>query len=131
MSSVTSTVKEIARIATTSGLSKDVIDLLEKKVVLLTQQITSLETENSNLKLENGQLRNQIQNSQPKLSSFHEEFGVLWKRNKTGFEQTPYCPQCANHPIMFGQPPIGMPIDPFMWQCSKCGFISNFQGRPK
>lgn len=49
--------KDAIRIATTAGLSKDVIDLLEKKVSLLAGQITTLndklalsETENANLK---------------------------------------------------------------------------------
>ena len=44
------TAKEIARIASATSLGKDVIDLLEKKVGLLAEQITTLETENANLK---------------------------------------------------------------------------------
>ena len=44
------TAKEIARIASTASLGKDVIELLEKKVGLLAEQITTLETENANLK---------------------------------------------------------------------------------
>ncbi len=44
------TAKEIARIASTASLGKDVIELLEKKVGLLAEQITTLETEKANLK---------------------------------------------------------------------------------
>jgi hypothetical protein len=36
------TAKEIIRIGSTAGLSKDVIDLLERKVALLTDEITAL-----------------------------------------------------------------------------------------
>jgi hypothetical protein len=41
--------KKIGRIAAATTLGKDVIDLLEKKMTLLTEQITTLETENTNL----------------------------------------------------------------------------------
>src|ERR1043166_8651334 len=44
------TAKEIARIASTASLGKDVIELLEKKVGLLAEQVTTLEAENANLK---------------------------------------------------------------------------------
>ena len=44
------TAKEIGRIASTASLGKDVTDLFEKKVALLTEQVTALETENANLK---------------------------------------------------------------------------------
>jgi len=62
--------KDAIRIATTAGLSKDVIDLLEKKVSLLTDEINNLESENkslqskvSTLEAENADLKKQIQNS--------------------------------------------------------------------
>ena len=67
--------------------------------------------------------------SNPKPADFVEKMGVLWKRSGNGFEKTPYCPQCSNHPLMFGQPPMGG--DPMLWQCSKCGFTADFAGRPK
>jgi predicted RNase H-like nuclease (RuvC/YqgF family) len=44
------TAKEIGRIASAASLGKDVTDLFEKKVALLTEQVTALETENANLK---------------------------------------------------------------------------------
>ena len=135
--SVETAAKEFIRTATTAGLSKDVIDLLEKKAALLTQQIAVLETENSTLteevsrlKTENAQLKNELRNSQPKSNPFHSALGVLWKRAGNGFERVPYCPQCPAHTVLFGQPPMGGDVDPAIWQCSKCGFIASFSGRP-
>jgi regulator of replication initiation timing len=59
------TVKEIVRISTTAGLSKDVIDLLEKKSALLAKQVEALEGENARLKIENAQLRARLNQPQP------------------------------------------------------------------
>jgi predicted RNA-binding Zn-ribbon protein involved in translation (DUF1610 family) len=128
--SATDTAKDVIRIATTAGLSKDVIDLLEKKSALLTEQVMTLERENTQLKLEVAQLRAQLKNSQPVTGSFREFEGVLWKHTASGIGKTPYCPQCSDNPIMFGQPPMGMGRDPMLWQCSKCGFKAPFAGRP-
>ncbi len=71
--SAADTVKDFVRVAQTAGLSKDVIDLLEKKSVLLAEQVASLQQENTsllrenrNLKLENEELRRQLQNARPK-----------------------------------------------------------------
>jgi hypothetical protein len=65
------TAKEIVRLGSTAGLSKDVIDLMEKKLVLLTDELevsnrknVSLETKVSKLEIENAQLRAQINNPQ-------------------------------------------------------------------
>jgi uncharacterized protein YigA (DUF484 family) len=52
--------KDAIRIVTTAGLSKDVIDLLEKKVALLTDKISTLEQEKSVLNGENVKLQKQI-----------------------------------------------------------------------
>ena len=60
------TAKEIARIASTASLGKDVIELLEKKVGLLTEQITMLETENANLKQEVANFDQQFAGARPK-----------------------------------------------------------------
>jgi DNA-binding transcriptional ArsR family regulator len=60
------TAKEIARIASTASLGKDVIDLLEKKVGLLADQITTLETENTNLKQTVANLNQQFAGARPK-----------------------------------------------------------------
>src|SRR3972149_6291792 len=121
--------KELVRIASTGGLSKDVIDLLEKKAALLVHENAVLTTKVSELEIQNGQLRTQIQNSQVVTGGFHEFMGVLWKRTEKGFERFPYCKECPNHPIMVGHPAIGIPIDPDIWVCSK-GHTAPFAGRP-
>jgi hypothetical protein len=60
------TAKEIARIASTATLGKDVIDLLEKKVALFAEQVTTLETENTNLKQKVADLEQQVACVRPK-----------------------------------------------------------------
>jgi hypothetical protein len=121
------TVKEIIRISSTAGHSKDVIDLLEKKGALLAEQVTALEGENTQLKLENIQFRTQLKNLQPVTGGFHEFAGVLWKRTAKGFEPFPYCKECSHHPIMTGHPPFG--LDPMLWICSQ-NHTAPFAGRP-
>ena len=96
------TAKEIIRIGSTAGISKDVIDLLEKKSALLEEQIAALERENSQLKTENAKFRAQHEDS---TSGFFKNDGLLWKRSPSGFERRPYCPRCADHPVMMEFPP--------------------------
>jgi hypothetical protein len=60
------TVKEIGRIASTTTLGKDVIDLLEEKIALLTEQVTTLETENKNLKAQVYDLEQELRRAKPK-----------------------------------------------------------------
>jgi rubredoxin len=121
--------KDIINIGSTAGLKKDVVDLQAAKLRILTEQLSLLVTENTQLKLENLQLKTLAQNSQPFAGGFHDFEGVLWKRTPNGFGKTPYCPQCSDHPVMFGQPPMGG--DPMLWQCSVCGFTADFSGRPR
>jgi septal ring factor EnvC (AmiA/AmiB activator) len=64
------TAKEIARITVTSGLSKEIIDLLEKKISLLTEQIATLESENTNLK-------KKVQEREKQLASLSPQPGGL------------------------------------------------------
>jgi predicted DNA-binding transcriptional regulator len=59
--------KDAIRIVTTAGLSKDVIDLLEKKVALLTDTISMLDQEKSVLNGENVKLQKQIVDLQEEL----------------------------------------------------------------
>lgn len=59
------TAKEIVRLGSTAGLSKDVIDLLEKKASLLAERVVKLEQENAQLQLECAQLRQQLQHPKP------------------------------------------------------------------
>ena len=66
------TAKEIARIASTASLGKDVIELLEKKVGLLAEQIKTLETEKANLKQNVANLDQQFAGARPK-SELHPD----------------------------------------------------------
>lgn len=63
--SVFDTTKEIVRIGITAGLSKDVIDLLEKKLALLTDELALVHRKNAEFQAENAQLRQQLQRLQP------------------------------------------------------------------
>jgi hypothetical protein len=128
------TAKEIVRIGSTAGLSKDVIDLLEKKLALLMDENIALAKENvvliakvSVLENENRNLRTQLQDAQPVVGAFHEFGGVLWKRTANGFEKYPYCKECPHHPVMMGMPPRGRPM---FWRCSS-EHHAPFQGLPK
>jgi RIO-like serine/threonine protein kinase len=84
------TAKEIVRITSTAGLSKDVIDLLEKKNALLAEQITSLETENANLKEKITNLQQQLDRLCPKENGLDETevrfLQLLTQRNWTPIE---------------------------------------------
>jgi DNA-binding MarR family transcriptional regulator len=71
------TAKEIVRIGSTAGLSKDVIDLLEKKSSLLVEKVVALERENAQLKLECGQLRQQLQHPKPVRELSDDQRAVL------------------------------------------------------
>jgi regulator of replication initiation timing len=80
------TAKEIVRIGSTAGLGKDVIDLLEKKASLLAEKVMVLERENAQLKLECGQLRQQLQHPKPvrKLSDAQKEVLYLLMHDDAG-----------------------------------------------
>src|SRR5689334_10558128 len=94
------TAKEIIRIGSTAGLSKDVVDLLEKKATLLAEENLALArkldeaiTKISSLESDIAQLRQQLEQSQP--SGFVISEGLFWKRRSSGdFEPRPYCPEC-------------------------------------
>jgi FtsZ-binding cell division protein ZapB len=64
--------RDAIRIATTAGLSKDVIDLLEKKISLLTEQIATLETENANLTKKVVNLEQEVDRTRPNQSGLDE-----------------------------------------------------------
>lgn len=66
------TVKELGRIATTATHTKDVIDLFEKKVGLLTEQVAALETENTNLKQQVENLNQELERIRPKQDRLEE-----------------------------------------------------------
>ena len=66
------TAKEITRIVVTSGLSSEIIELLEKKISLLTEQIATLESENANLKKEIKDLEQQLASLSPQLGGLDQ-----------------------------------------------------------
>ena len=94
------TAKEIVRIGTTAGLSKDVVDLLEKKVALLTGELSDAHRKIASLEAEVAKLHQQLQSAQPQSDGFAESMGVLWKRTASGFETHPYCAQCPRPAVM-------------------------------
>ena len=116
------TAKEIARLSSTAGLSKDVVDLQAAKLNILTEEIVSLHSKVSLLEAENAQLRSQIQHLKP--VGFMENMGVLWKRTAQGFEKIPYCKECPNHPIM-------TPLhEARTWVCATGDHIAPFSVKP-
>lgn len=72
--------KDAIRLATTHGLSKDVIDLMEKKLALLTENMTFLSDENKTLKAEN-------MNLSYKLAEFNKK-AVGMAQLPDGFDET-------------------------------------------
>ena len=89
--------KEIVRIGSTAGLNKDVVDLLERKSLLLAERVASLERENAELSAQIAQLLERLL-----PPGFVESDGLLWKRTDSGYEARPYCPVCASaiHPVL-------------------------------
>lgn len=69
--------KDVLRIASTAGLTKDVIDLLEKKLALLTDENENLKTKVSILETENFNLKQQIQHSKPTVALKKETADIL------------------------------------------------------
>jgi DNA-binding MarR family transcriptional regulator len=68
------TAKEIVRIGSTAGLSKDVIDLLEKKSSLLAEKVVSLEKEKAVLEQENSELFRENRNLKLEIAQLHQQF---------------------------------------------------------
>ncbi|MGA2180080.1 MAG: hypothetical protein ABSH15_10925 [Verrucomicrobiota bacterium] len=71
--SASDTVKDVVRIVTTGSHAKDVIDPLQTKLSLLTEQVAALEKENRNLKTENDNLKTQLQNARPKSEELSQK----------------------------------------------------------
>lgn len=64
--SASDTAKDVIRIATTAGLSKDVIDLMDRKLALLT-------SENAELKTQITVFKAQVENLQAQLDAVRAE----------------------------------------------------------
>lgn len=121
--------KEIIRIGTTAGLSKDVIDLLQTKLAIVTEEFAILSEENLRLKAENAdlqheniQLKQKLADLDPEQGLFTESMGALWKRSEDGYEPFPYCPDCERHPVMIHF------ADFFL--CSRCDLQVPDQAKP-
>ncbi|MGD0017298.1 MAG: hypothetical protein ABSC38_07270 [Verrucomicrobiia bacterium] len=71
--SVSDTAKDVIRIASTAGLSKDVIDLMEKKLSLLTEELQSAQARIKELESENADLHSKIPNASPTAPTFTAE----------------------------------------------------------
>jgi DNA-binding MarR family transcriptional regulator len=69
--------KDVIRLVTTAGLGKDVIDLLEKKVALLTEKIGTLEKEKSVLQTENANLKQKVYDLEQELDRLRPRQGGL------------------------------------------------------
>jgi DNA-binding MarR family transcriptional regulator len=61
--------RDAIRLVTTAGLGKDVIDLLEKKVALLTDQIAALEQKNFVLETDDAELKRKVISLQQELEN--------------------------------------------------------------
>jgi hypothetical protein len=112
------------------ALLKSQLSKFESDASVLQSEKLEFQIKLKTLQAEVDHLRAEIKKHKQPANQFHEFSGVLWKRTEKGFERVPYCPECSNHPIMFGQPPHPLILDPHMWQCSKCNFIATFSGRP-
>jgi hypothetical protein len=83
--------------------------------------------QNEHAKLQNAHL--ELQAAQAKKDKdFVLHGGVLWKRTNGGFENCPYCNECANHPVMLPMPP-NRADKPMFWQCS-ANHKAPHQGKP-
>ena len=65
--------KGAIRAVTTAGLSKDLIDLLEKKLSLLSDEISSLKEKNHLLRKENLELNARLKDAKNMISTFQKE----------------------------------------------------------
>lgn len=116
--SIMDTAIEIRKIMATAGISGEIIALMEKKLILLTDELVSVNKRLSASEAHNKQLISKIHDLEKQKQgmtqeTFVENDGILWKRANDGFEKRPYCPICPNHPVMMGFPPGGSDL----WTC--------------
>ena len=69
--------KDAIRLGTTARLRKNVIDRLNKKVVLLTEKITAVEGEKSILDTENAKLKKKLENFHRQLTDLSQQTSGL------------------------------------------------------
>jgi DNA-directed RNA polymerase specialized sigma subunit len=80
--SATDIAKEVVRIASTHGLAKDVIDLMEKKLALLTQEVTDLTSKNTILVTRVSQLESDKANLESQIQKLRPESDALDQQSK-------------------------------------------------
>jgi DNA-binding transcriptional ArsR family regulator len=85
--------RDVISLVTTAGVKKDIIDLLEKKVALLTEKISILEAENAELKGKAVKLEQQLDRLRPQQGRLEEGGGpekllqVLSRPHRPSLEQ--------------------------------------------
>lgn len=82
--------KDAVRIVATAGLSKDVIDLLEKKLALLTDELAQAQAKIAKLEAENEELKKKAAATQPVSGVDAEAAQVLLRLSQGGGELTCY-----------------------------------------
>jgi hypothetical protein len=115
--SATDIAREVIRMATTAGLSKDIIDLMDKKMALLTNENTELKTKVGALEIEVRQLRGQLGNTHP---------------TQQPADTCPFCRHATGELVdlkphdIFGDHGVKVGY----YQCSNCGKKYDKQIRP-
>jgi hypothetical protein len=115
--SATDIAKEVVRIANTHGLSKDVIDLMEKKLALLTSENTELSAKVGVMEIELRQLRTLLDHQHPVTKSA---------------DACPYCRRAAGELLdlkphdIFG----GHGVKVGYYKCGSCGKKYDKQIQP-
>ena len=71
--SATDVAKDIVRLANTANMSKHVIDLLKKKLALLTEELVTLRSAVSRLQAENACLMAQVHRTQPAAGGLDDD----------------------------------------------------------
>ena len=79
--------EDAIRVVTTAGISRDVIDLLEKKLSLFSDEISSLKERNLFLREENLELKTQLKDAKNTISKFQKEEENDHQR-PPGFDET-------------------------------------------
>jgi hypothetical protein len=98
--------------------------ILRERLAFIRDQAQILEKQNAQLQQENVTLKKRVAELETELrklikpDGFIENDGVLWRRKGSGFENSPYCPNCEKHTVLSLMPSY----HPMFWLCSVCGF---------
>lgn len=80
--SATDIAKDILRIANTASMTRDVIDLMEKKLALLTQEVADLTSKNTGLVAQVSQLEADKKNLESKIQQLTPKGNVLDQQSR-------------------------------------------------